>query len=128
MKKILALAVVTMLFAATAFAATGEQTGNNDQWNQMYQYCNQMMQSWGNGKASDQSGNTQTQGQQTSYNGSMPGNGMMGSGMMNGQGHMMGNGNYGNMMGNGQTMGNGNYGGMMGSGGYGNMMSVVEFH
>jgi hypothetical protein len=118
MKRILALAVVTMLFATTAFAAAGDQSGNNDQWNQMYQYCNQMMQSWGNGKAPDQGGNTQPQGQQMSYNGGMMGNNMMGNG---GYGHMMGNGNYGNMM------GNGSYGNMMGNGSYGNMMSVVEF-
>ena len=104
MKKIFALAVVTMLFATTAFAAAGDQAGNGDQWNQMYQYCNQMMQSWGPGKAPDQSGGTQPQGQQTSYHGGMMGNG--------GYGHMMGSGNYGNMMGNGS---------------YGNMMSVVEF-
>lgn len=113
-KRIFALAVVTMLFATTAFAAASDHAGNGNSWDQMYQYCNQMMQSWG-GKAPDQNGKTQPQGQPMSYNGGM----------------MMGNGNNGymGMSGNGNMMGNDSYGSIMGTGnnGNGNMMSIVEF-
>ncbi|MDR7868868.1 MAG: hypothetical protein RIN56_18900 [Sporomusaceae bacterium] len=106
-KKISIITAIVMLVAATAFAAPSDQTGTGNQsgFEQMYQYCNQVMQQWGNGNQATQG--VQAQGQPMSYNG-----GMMMGGMMNG---MMGGGNYGNMM-----------GGMMGNGTYGNMMGSLE--
>jgi len=104
-KKILVIATLALLVAAPVFAADGSQQGGN--WmNDMFKYCNQAMQQWGNGNQPSQSGQTQPQGQPMSYSGGM----MMGNGSM--MGGMMGNGNYGNMMGNG---------------GYGNMMGNVQF-
>jgi ABC-type glycerol-3-phosphate transport system substrate-binding protein len=98
-RKITIVTAIAMLVAATAFAAPSDQTGNNN-WDQMYQYCNQAMQQGNTGNQPYPNGQAQPQGQPMSYN----------SGMM------MGDGNYGNMM------GNGSYGHMMG-----NMMGSVEF-
>lgn len=103
-RKITIVTAIAMLVAATAFAAPNDQTGNQN-LDQMYQYCNQAMQQWGNGNQAPQGG--PAQGQPMSYNTGM----MMGGGNM--MGGMMGSGNYGNMMGG--MMGNGNYGNMMGS-------------
>ncbi|HMM21492.1 MAG TPA: hypothetical protein PKA10_12300, partial [Selenomonadales bacterium] len=105
-KKVSIITVIVMLAVATAFAAPSDQPNNGNQMNQMYQYCNQAMQQWGNGNASNQGEKTGSQAQSTSYH----------SGMMSGNssdvshGNMMGNGSHGNMM------GNGSHGNMMGNG------------
>lgn len=103
-QRIAIVTAVVMLVAATAFAAPGDQTGNQN-LDQMYQYCNQVMQQWGNGSQSS-NGQVPPQGQPMSYSGGM----MMGNGTM--MGNMMGNGSNGHMM--GDVMSNGSYGGMMG--------------
>ncbi len=88
-RRITIVTAIAMLVAATAVAAPSDQTGNQN-WEQMYQYCNQAMQQWGNGSQAPQEGQARPQGQPMSYN-----DGMMGN-MMSG---MMGSGGYGNMMG-----------------------------
>lgn len=62
-KKISIIAAIAILTAATAFAAPSDQTGNQNNLEQMYQYCNQVMQQGGNG-------NQQSQGGQASRRGS----------------------------------------------------------
>ncbi len=111
-KKISIIAAIAILTAATAFASPGDQTGDRNGFEQMYQYCNKVMQQWGSGNQQPQSSQDQAQPQarQMFYHG------MMGNG-----GSMMGSGYYGNMM------DSGSYGHMMGSGYSGGMMGSVQF-